>query len=74
MKSEPIGCISLHVVKAAKKAERCGTKITLQNLAGLHLGKFGTFEVLNIVKIILAALSSQELAEGAQQTLMSFSP
>lgn len=32
-----------------------------------------TFEVLSIVKIILAALSFKDLAGGAQQILMNFS-
>lgn len=50
---------------------RCGTQITLQILAVLHLGKLGsvskTFEVLSIVKTILAALSFKDLAWGAQE-------
>lgn len=67
----------LNIVKTAEKATRCGTQITLQNLAGLHLGKLGgaskAFEVLNIVKIILTVLSFKDLAQGTQQILMSFS-
>lgn len=70
-------CVFLNIVKTAEKAKRCGAQITLQNLAGLHLGKLGsaskTFEVLNIVKIILTALSFKDLAQGTQQILMRFS-
>lgn len=56
----PLRCVFLNIVNSAEKAKRCGTRITLQNLAGLHLGKLGsaskTSEVLNSVKIILTAL------------------
>lgn len=63
-------------MKTDEKAEGCGTQITLQNLAGLHLGKLGsaskTFEVLNIVKTILTALSFKDLAQGTQKITNEF--
>lgn len=64
-------------MKADKEVKRCGTQITLQVLTVLHFGKLGsvskTFEVLSIVKIILASLSFKDLAGGVQRILMNFS-